>query len=118
VSSAHPNPVTSPGLDEIAGNPDLVRLIPPEAAGSLILKCAAVMSALAGVTYKIAGTATQPPQHEELLTVPEAAKRLSVSKYWIYQNAKNLPFTVRQGRMLRFSSNGIDDYIRKRRSPS
>jgi hypothetical protein len=117
VSAANCNAERSLGLDEIAGNPDLVRSISPEAAAELILKCAAVQSALATVVYQ-ANTATAPAQRDELLTVAEAADRLSLSTDYLYGNSSDLPFTVRIGSAVRFSSNGIDDFIRKRRGAS
>src|SRR5215831_4835245 len=51
---------------------------------------------------------------DALLTVEEAAKRLSVSKDWLYRNAGRLPFTVRLGKKhLRFRSVGIDACLRQ-----
>ena len=50
-----------------------------------------------------------------LLTVEEAAERLGTSRDWLYRKAHKLPFTVRLGaRQLRFSSKGIDRYLRTR----
>jgi excisionase family DNA binding protein len=54
--------------------------------------------------------------HDTLLTVEAAAARLSVSVDYVYRNASKLPFTVREGRLLRFSGQGVDDYIRRKRS--
>jgi excisionase family DNA binding protein len=51
---------------------------------------------------------------DNLLTVQEAATRLGVSADWLYRKSRRLPFTVRMGRHLRFSSSGIDRYIRQR----
>ena len=51
---------------------------------------------------------------DTLLRVPDAAARLGTTTDWLYRHAKQLPFTVRQGRQLRFSSQGIDRYIRQR----
>jgi len=55
--------------------------------------------------------------HEEdrLLDVEEAAARLSTTVDWLYRHAAELPFTVRTGRLLRFSSASIARYIRERR---
>jgi predicted DNA-binding transcriptional regulator AlpA len=48
-----------------------------------------------------------------LLTVEEAAERLSVKKGWLYQNHASLPFTVRLGAQhLRFSALGLEEWIR------
>ena len=52
---------------------------------------------------------------DRLLTVEEAATRLGCKKWWLYDNQDKLPFTLRLGRRgVRFSSNGIDKYIRQR----
>jgi excisionase family DNA binding protein len=53
--------------------------------------------------------ATEP---DRLLDVEEAAQRLSVSSDTLYRKAKDLPFTVRLGHLVRFSSAGIDRFIR------
>lgn len=50
---------------------------------------------------------------DELLTVEQAAKRLELSASFLYRNHARLPFTRRMGRSLRFSSLGIDEYIRR-----
>ena len=52
---------------------------------------------------------------DHLLTVPEAAERLGTSCDWLYRHAHKLPFTIRLGsRQLRFSSRGIERYLRNR----
>lgn len=53
------------------------------------------------------------PQSDELLDVDEAARRLCTSKDYLYRNHPRLPFTRRMGRNLRFSSLGIEKYIRR-----
>jgi hypothetical protein len=55
------------------------------------------------------------PQHDELLDVNAAAKRLGMGTGWLYDNHPKLPFTRHNGRRLLFSSLGIDEYIRKKR---
>jgi predicted DNA-binding transcriptional regulator AlpA len=52
---------------------------------------------------------------DRLLGVEEAGARLGVTADWLYRHHKHLPFTVRCGRLLRFSELGIEQYIRKRR---
>ncbi len=51
---------------------------------------------------------------DQLLTAEETAGKLSLSVDTVYRNAASYPFTVRQGRALRFSSRGVDEYIRSR----
>jgi hypothetical protein len=52
---------------------------------------------------------------DELLDVPEAAARLSVSTEYLYRNHRRLPFTRRIGKRLLFSSNGLAEYVKKSR---
>lgn len=58
---------------------------------------------------------TLPRTENRLLKVGEAAQRLGVSQDYLYRNAHRLAFTRRQGRAIRFSSLGIDDFIRESR---
>ena len=51
---------------------------------------------------------------ERLLGVGEAASRLSMTTAALYHRAQDFPFTVRQGRRIRFASGGIDTWIRKK----
>jgi excisionase family DNA binding protein len=57
---------------------------------------------------------TTTPQ-EQLLGVPEAARRLGVSEDYLYRHQKEYPFTRHQGRKLLFSALGIDKHIRQQR---
>jgi predicted DNA-binding transcriptional regulator AlpA len=54
--------------------------------------------------------AVQPS--DRLVEIPEAAELLSMSEDTLYKKAATFPFTVRQGRSLRFSFLGIQKYIR------
>jgi excisionase family DNA binding protein len=58
-----------------------------------------------------------PARANELLNVDQAAARLGCSTDYLYRHAKQLPFTRRNtvGRALRFSSVGLDAYLRKSR---
>jgi excisionase family DNA binding protein len=51
---------------------------------------------------------------DELLTIEQAAERLSLSKQYLYQHPE-LPFVRHMGRSLRFSANGISEYISTRK---
>jgi len=48
---------------------------------------------------------------EQLLDVTEAAKRLSVSKDYLYRNWKKLPFAQKYEWGVRFRAEGIDQFI-------
>jgi hypothetical protein len=52
-------------------------------------------------------------EHDELLGVAEAARRLGVSTDYLYSHHRDYPFTRRQGRKLLFSAQGIDRHIKR-----
>ena len=57
------------------------------------------------------------PAHDELLGVAEAARRLSVSEDFLYRHSGDYAFTRRVGRRkVRFSAQGVEKYIREKRS--
>ena len=59
-------------------------------------------------------TAPAPAQeHDELLNVSEAARRLGISEDYLYAHHREYPFTRRQGRKLLFSALGINKHIRQ-----
>jgi excisionase family DNA binding protein len=53
-------------------------------------------------------------QEDRLLTIDQAAAKLMTSKDWFYRNSGRLPFTLRIGRNLRFSEQGIERWIMSR----
>ena len=61
-------------------------------------------------------TSPAPTQsdHDQLLSVPEAARRLGVSEDYLYTHHREYAFTRRQGRKLLFSALGIDKFIKQR----
>ena len=56
---------------------------------------------------------TAAPVEERLLSVEEAAKRMGVTTDMLYR-MKNLPFTVKLGRLRRYSETGLNKWIRQR----
>ncbi len=54
-----------------------------------------------------------PPEEDRLLNVEEAAARLGVTADWLYRQ-RDLPFTVKVGRLRRYSSAGIAQWIKRR----
>lgn len=51
---------------------------------------------------------------DRLLTADEVAERLNVTPAFIYKKARQYPFTIRQGRYVRFSQNGLERYLKQR----
>ena len=64
----------------------------------------------------IAPTPVQQPP-DELLAVQEAARRLCVSRDFLYRHHRRLPFSRRMGRSLLFSAQGIQKYIQRGHAP-
>jgi hypothetical protein len=54
-------------------------------------------------------------EHDELLDVTEAARRLGVSVGYLYSHYRDYPCSRRQGRKVLFSALGIDRYISQKR---
>jgi predicted DNA-binding transcriptional regulator AlpA len=48
------------------------------------------------------------------LGAEEAARRLGMSRDWLYKNASHLPFAVRIGRRVLFSAQGLERWNRSR----
>ncbi len=84
--------------------------VPTAAIPGLLALFSSLQSTLAARLLS-AGVLPAHSDPDHLLTVTEAAQRLQVSQDWLYRHAGGLPFTVRVGRYLRFSSSGIDRYI-------
>lgn len=100
-------------LAELLLDPQVVDRVAPEEVPVLLTQLAALQTALVA-RLLIANKAQVESTEDRLLTIDEAASRLSVSRDFLYRRAKALPFVVRQGRLLRFSSEGLARYIRKR----
>jgi hypothetical protein len=110
------NVAVVPTLDELAADPARATALPPGTLQGLLCRCATVQTVLLGAlmtaSARTADVAAEPPE-DTLLDVTKAAKRLATSPDWLYRHARRLPFTVRNGRQLRFSSEGIARYIRE-----
>ena len=88
--------------------------IAPENIASVMAQMAAIQMSLA-TRLVTENTERSQPDVDNLLTVEEAAIRLKCSEDWLYKRANQLPFTVRVGRSLRFSEQGIEAAIRSGR---
>jgi predicted DNA-binding transcriptional regulator AlpA len=104
-------PTAVPTLDELAADPERATALPRATIQTLLHRCVGVQTILLGALTASEKTETEA---DTLIDVDAAAQRLGASKDWIYHNARHLPFVVRNGRLLRFSSRGIDRYIRTR----
>lgn len=107
-------PAAVPTLDELATDPNRATTLPVHAAEALQGKCLLVLNALWGRCLAARAVVDTTSEPDSLLDVAAAATRLDVSRDWLYHHAHQLPFTVRNGRLLRFSSHGLDRYIKTR----
>jgi predicted DNA-binding transcriptional regulator AlpA len=99
-------------LDDLAGRPEAAAELSPEARQALVFRALGALAALAAVPASAPDAARV--EEDRLLDVDSAAQRLGVSPDWLYRRAGRLPFTVRLGRAVRFSSVGLARYIRQR----
>ena len=89
--------------------------LPDEQIAVALAKVTTVASNLAARLVVGATTERGAPPGDRLLTVEQAAAKLADKVDWLYRHADQLPFTVRQGRLLRFSERGIEEWIAQRR---
>ena len=99
----------------LTGDADWTASVPVEQIPAVIGQLAALQLGLAARLLQGQDHADQLDRGDTLLRVGDAAKRLGMTKDYLYRHADQLPFTVRPGRrQLRFSSQGIDRYIKQR----
>ena len=112
------NLVSIPKLEELAETPAKAKSLPADVRQALTFRAIAALNALyaAGLADETSGRSQAQPQGngDRLLTAEEAARKLGKSRDALYRNAKKYTFTVRDGRSLRFSEQGIERYIRQR----
>jgi predicted DNA-binding transcriptional regulator AlpA len=106
-----------PRLEELVANPDKIGVLDGRTARALKTQAIAALNLLHGLAVECSHTAGDGPdrrRRDRLLNVAEAGDKLGVRPDWLYRHHRNLPFTVRHGRLLRFSELGIEEYIRRR----
>ena len=105
-----------PKLAELVEDPGRVQDVPVETIPGLRGKLAELDTMLQ-MRVAMAQRNGQGQTHaggDRLLTAEEAARKLGKSRDALYRNAKQYPFTVRDGRSVRFSEAGIEKFIRQR----
>ena len=108
--------VAIPELTDLVADPIKAALLPAEAIPAMLGELERLKATLwARLTFLAnAGQGQTGAAGDRLLTVTEAARKLGKSKDALYRHAGKYPFTVRDGRNLRFSEAGIERYIRQR----
>ena len=108
VEHLDPEPV---GLDALARDPGRAQGLAVDERARVALSIAAILTALAASP----ATPERSSTGDRLLKIADAAAKLSVSPDYLYRHADKLPFTVRDGRRLRFSAHGIEQLIVRRK---
>lgn len=99
-------------LTRILENPANISEIAPESLPPLLCQLAALQSALTARLLTTPANGDSSPPDDVLVDVKEAAKRTGLSSSFLYKNP--MPFKVREGGRVLFSSNGISAWIKKR----
>ena len=99
-------------LASLVRQPETAGAITPAEIPGLLALIAAVQGTL------IARLVLEEPRNEDgngdrNLSVEEAASRLGVKPGYLYRHARAFPFTVRIGRRLLFSAEGLDRWNRR-----
>src|SRR5262245_24017759 len=97
--------------------PERASNISPAAVPAILGQLAALQALF--LARLVAGTTAQaneggPANGDRNLSVEEAAHRLGVKPGYLYRHSGRLPFTVRIGRRLLFSADGLERWNRRR----
>jgi len=102
--------VAVPSIADLLAHPERAADLPADVARALLAQVAPLQMALLGRAFAPDGAGGG---RDRLLTVKDAAAKLGQSAEWLYKHASTMPFTVRNGRALRFSEVGIEAWIRR-----
>ena len=95
-------------LDGLLADPAKAVMVPPKRAQGLLIEIASIQAVL--LQRALSGPCND--QEEELLTIPEVAKRLKVSDYRAYELARQGRLkSVRLGKSVRVKASAIDEYL-------
>jgi len=108
-----------PRLEELVADPWQVSVLDAHTARVLRTQAIAALNVLNGHDLDITRAEIEGHRQQlrdRLLNIDQACEKLGRKKDWLYRHHKELPFTVRHGKPLRFSELGIEEYIRQRRA--
>jgi hypothetical protein len=99
-------------LSDIERAPERIRELTPGEAHQILSRVASLIPSLnaqvLGAFRDYNGSA------DRLVSVKEAAGMLGHSRIWIYENKDRLPFVVQDGRSIRCSFQGVQQYIKRK----
>jgi len=104
-------------LAEVAREPGKAACLPLEIAASALALasgvCEMLRARVIALQVSVDLERTLPEANDRVLDIAEAARRLNVSRDYLYRRHAELPFTVRHGRRLGFSERGLTSYLRR-----
>ncbi len=115
LGHVHDESVPAFDWNRLLADPTSALLVPEHLIPAAIVRLSAVQSAFA-CRIEAASRERSHQGDESLLDIAQAAARLSVTEDWLYRHARRLPFTRKLDGLLRFSSRGIDRFIRDSRA--
>ena len=103
-----------PSLDELLQDPMKVEALSPAVAFEILGRLVGVQALLLARAVAPSGNGHgEAAPEDSLLDVHQVAARTGHSTDWVYRHAKDLPFTKRIGREVRFSSLGLTQWMRR-----
>jgi predicted DNA-binding transcriptional regulator AlpA len=103
-------------LGEIIAEPSRIGELSPEAVAELRGELARLDSLLLARLMTINGSVQgeQATPTDRRLNVKQAALKIGLTPDYLYRHSRNLPFTIRVGRTVGFSEQGIERWLRQR----
>ena len=88
----------------------------PEIIGALEAAKAVAWARLTMSSTRSTGNGNGRSEADQNLSIDEAARRIGMSKEWLYRHAAELPFATRVGRRLLFSAHGLEQWNKRQRT--
>jgi excisionase family DNA binding protein len=108
----HVNEAVNDMRSELESALSAARTLPAEDLPGLI---GALEEIKATALVRLTAPVIQPQAPDSLLSIDEAAPVLGMSKSYLYRHADKFSFVRREGRALRFSARGVQEYLSGRR---
>ena len=103
--------VSIPKLSELLEDPDRVSALPLEAVPTIRGELAKLDTLLLMRVAMAQSNGQAQPDGDRLLSAKEVAGRMGMSLDYVYKNASEFPFAVKEGRRVLFSECGLEQYL-------
>ena len=101
-------------LVDVLNRPDTLSTLPTEDIPSLLGEVEGLRARLSARLTQPNGAADRSSPPDRRLDIKAAAEKLGMSKDYLYRHLQALPFTIRVGRSVGFSEQGIEKWLRQR----